>query len=927
MATLDRSLVGRWQRVSCLLDELLQFDEVRRSERLAQLRREDATLAADLGAVLAQRSAVDRDHFLQGSALERFAPPSLEGNVVGSYTLDRQLGHGGMGTVWLAHRSDGRYEARVAIKFLNLARFASGGVERFQCEANALGRLTHPNVARLLDAGITASGQPYLVLDYVEGTAISTWCEMHALDVRARVRLFLEVLAAVAHAHSKLIVHRDLKPSNILVTADGHVKLLDFGIAKLLDSEHWPPSIDPVTQLAGHPFTPDYAAPEQIEEGEITTSTDVYALGVLLYVLLTGRHPTASHGDTPVDRLRSIVETQPPRPSERVARSVAPRSESRTSRSVRALRGDLDTIVLTALKKSPAERYASVEMFHDDLRRYLNHEPIRARADSISYRTTKFVARNRLTVFAAAMVLITTIVSTGVSLWQAREVTRQRDHALELSARNRAVVDFVAGMLTEAAPADEPIRVGDLLERSQSILMSDRMDPDHQAAILGLLSQYFTTSGNPARTEKLLSRAVELTRNSSDNALRAVLLCNRASAAMGLGRPGDARAGIEQGLALAHGDPLATARCLQSRAHFALDTNDPATALESTRQARALLHESALARPDWEADLLADTAQAEYLSGHTAAADRYYAESLATLEGIGRGESASALAVLTGWGNASGITGDYRRALELYDEALRMASRRAIGGQAPPYLLQNRALVLTALGRYAEALPAYDLAIEAANRTGNKLVRMRSIVSRASTYVFMGDVARAERELARVSSEVGRAMPRDSMPAIAILQIQARIAAARGRVAEALAGYSATIDFYDSRHIAVGQLTRSLTLRADAYLQQGSEREALADAQRAVRIARVIQGDKRYSAFTGLALLALARVEQARGEPAASRAAAQEAVPHLSAILGDQHAETIQARAAAVERRHFGAAPRFSGSAFLGRQVAQQGGP
>src|SRR6185295_16007701 len=221
-----------------------------------------------------------------------------------------------MGTVWLAHRSDGRYEARVAVKLLNLALLGPGGIERFRREGNALGRLTHPNIARLMDAGVTHAGQPYLVLEYIDGETINRWCEGRALDVRSRVRLFLDVLDALAHAHSKLILHRDLKPSNILVTPEGQVKLVDFGIAKLLDDESGAAPMAGLTQLAGQAFTPEYAAPEQLQGGEVTSATDVYALGVLLYVLLTGQHPLAGGEQTPLDRLRAIVDTDPRRPSE-----------------------------------------------------------------------------------------------------------------------------------------------------------------------------------------------------------------------------------------------------------------------------------------------------------------------------------------------------------------------------------------------------------------------------------------------------------------------------------------------------------------------------------------------------------------------------------------------------------------------------------
>ena len=226
---------ARWVTLSPLLDELLVLDAAARAERVAQIRRDDPRLADDLSALLSQQAAIEREGFLEGAVPRPAAEPTLAGQVIGSYTLDRLLGQGGMGTVWLAHRSDGRYEARVAVKLLNLALLGPGGIERFRREGSALGRLTHPNIARLIDAGVTQAGQPYLVLDYIDGETINHWCESRSLDVRSRVRLFLDVLAALAHAHSKLILHRDLKPSNILVTPEGQVKLVDFGIAKLLD--------------------------------------------------------------------------------------------------------------------------------------------------------------------------------------------------------------------------------------------------------------------------------------------------------------------------------------------------------------------------------------------------------------------------------------------------------------------------------------------------------------------------------------------------------------------------------------------------------------------------------------------------------------------------------------------------------------------
>jgi len=267
MTSIGRIDKTRWQALSPWLDELLDLDVAQREERLARLRSDDPSLADELAAILAYEAKIERDGFLEGSALDFAAgiAESLAGKRVGAYTLERPLGQGGMGSVWLAGRSDGRFEGKAAIKFLNLALLTRGGPERFQREGNLLARLAHPHIARLIDAGVADGGQPYLVLEYVEGEPIDRWCDAHALDIDARVRLFLDVLAAVGHAHSKLILHRDLKPTNILVAADGQVKLLDFGIAKLIDEASKPAAATEITQLAGHAFTPEYAAPEQVQ--------------------------------------------------------------------------------------------------------------------------------------------------------------------------------------------------------------------------------------------------------------------------------------------------------------------------------------------------------------------------------------------------------------------------------------------------------------------------------------------------------------------------------------------------------------------------------------------------------------------------------------------------------------------------------------
>lgn len=339
-----------------------------------------------------------------------------------------------MGAVWLAERSDGRFQRRAAVKFLSLALAGRGGEQRFKREGSILGRLAHANIAELLDAGVSAEGQPYLVLEHVEGEHIDQYCDEHRLDVNARLRLFLDVLAAVAHAHANLIVHRDLKPSNVLVRNDGQVKLLDFGIAKLLESEEQPAAATMLTQEAGGALTPAYAAPEQIKGEPVTTATDVYALGVLLYLLLTGQHPAGVGTRSAAELVKAIVDTEPTRSSHAVnlakgeaeaAASTAAKRATTPDKLARALRGDLDTIISKALKKNPQERYASVTAFADDIRRYLNHEPISARPDTAVYRAAKFVRRNRFS-FAVAMLALSAIVAgSGIAIYQGR-IAQQR---------------------------------------------------------------------------------------------------------------------------------------------------------------------------------------------------------------------------------------------------------------------------------------------------------------------------------------------------------------------------------------------------------------------------------------------------------------------------------------------------------------------
>ncbi len=432
----------QWQILSPYLDQALALTGAERDLWLDSLRRENAALASQLEALLDEQRAAEREDFLQKGPTLLPTSQGLAGQTIGAYKLISLIGHGGMGSVWLAERSDGRFERRSALKFLNFALVGRGGEERFKREGTILGRLSHPNIAELVDAGVSSTGQPYLVLEYVDGEHIDQYCDRRQLDVEARIRLFLDVLLAVAHAHANLIVHRDLKPSNLLVRKDGQVKLLDFGISKLLEGEGESGEATSITVEGGRAMTPVYAAPEQVTGGAVTTATDIYALGALLYVLLTGQHPARADSRSPADLFKAIVETDPPRPSEVVASSRleavtanAAKRATTPDRLRRRLRGDLDTIVAKALKKNPHERYVSATALAEDLGRHLQHEPISARRDTIPYRAGRFLRRYRVPVAAAALV----VASLSAGLYEAnreRVIAQRRfDQLRQLSNR------------------------------------------------------------------------------------------------------------------------------------------------------------------------------------------------------------------------------------------------------------------------------------------------------------------------------------------------------------------------------------------------------------------------------------------------------------------------------------------------------------
>jgi serine/threonine-protein kinase len=442
---------AHWPAISALLDEALNLSPAERAQWLESLVGEHAAHREALRTLLAHQAEVETGDFLSTlprlDAKHAVAPPSgpTAGSSVGAYRLIAEIGQGGMGTVWLAERSDGLVNRRVALKLPRMV-WGDSFAERLSREREILATLEHEHIARLYDAGVDAQGRPFLAMEHVDGEPIDAYCHKQDLLVRERIALLLQVMAAVGHAHARLVVHRDLKPSNILVTWDAKVKLLDFGIAQLLEGDSTRRSA--LTELTGRALTLDYASPEQIRGEPMGTGGDVYALGVVAFEVLAGTRPYRLKRGSPAEIEEAIASAEPRLASE-AAISPALRKQ---------LRGDLDAILNRALKKSVDDRYPSVEAFAQDLKRHLRGEPVLARPDSPRYRAGKFIRRNRLAVTMTAALAVSVVAGGTLSVWQAMAARRQEDLASAEAVRQRAVRDLYVEAMTRLSVmgAEEP---------------------------------------------------------------------------------------------------------------------------------------------------------------------------------------------------------------------------------------------------------------------------------------------------------------------------------------------------------------------------------------------------------------------------------------------------------------------------------------
>jgi len=503
-------MTERWDTIDRLFAEALEQPAPERTRFVIQASAGDDAVA---GEVLALLRSHEEAPLILGESATAYAEPLLESVAgewteavpgerwVGPYRLLREIGRGGMGSVYLAHRDD-QFRRQVALKLVKRGMDTDEVLHRFRYERQILAALEHPNIARLYDGGVADDGLPYLVMEYVEGRPITAYCEAEGLGLEARLTLFRTVCQAVQFAHQNLVVHRDVKPSNILVTADGTPKLLDFGIAKLLGTDASEPA--PHTRTGVRILTPEYAAPEQIRGGAITTATDVYGLGVLLYELLAGSRPIRLEGKGPYEAEQAVLEEEPVRPS---AAATTPK------RLRRRLRGDLDSIALKALEKDPGRRYQSAQELVDDLDRHLAGLPVRARRHTVGYRFRSYVRRHRTGLATAAAFL--GLVAGFAVLYNLR-VTRERDRARAEAAKATATTAFVTGLFRGADPDETPgdtLNVFELLQRgARRLTPAEVGEPEVLATLQSTLGHLYLELGDYPQATPLLDSAVVLRR-------------------------------------------------------------------------------------------------------------------------------------------------------------------------------------------------------------------------------------------------------------------------------------------------------------------------------------------------------------------------------------------------------------------------------
>ncbi len=931
----------RWQRLAPLLDEALDLPPTARAAFLDVTcvgpdGTPDAALRTDLENLLAADE--EAGDFLDDSAadwaatvledIERAtAEPTLGvGEQVGPYRIVRAHGQGGMGTVYLAERADGQFEQQVALKLIRPGMGRHEILRRFLQERQILARLQHPNIARLLDGGITESGQPYFAMEFVDGEPITDYCDTRRLDLDERLHLFRAVAEAVAYAHRNLVVHRDLKPSNILVTTEGDgpptVKLLDFGIAKLL---HETDSEDTLieTRAGLQVMTPEYAAPEQVRGDPVTTATDIYALGVALYELLTGHRPYYFERRSPAEIERVVCEQEPERPSAVVGRTQSVRLADGTmdtltpsavaaaratpeNRLRRRLSGDLDTILLKALRKEPHRRYASAEVLVDDLRRYQAGHPVMARKETVGYRVGKFVQRHRMGVATTLVVVGLIVAGLMGTMTQTRAAAREAE-------RTAAVKDFLVSLFELSDPAEGPgpeVSAQDLLTQGTARVEDELAgEPALQAEMMTVLGNIYVKQGNFEQAQSLLERALALRRSvyGPENAEVAASL--HALGELALDRSDFAAAEQQSRAALAmrqkvlgahHPDVAVTmgqlALALLRKGQY--DEAEPLfrEALVISRAHHGYTHREV-------ADLLNDFVLLRRAQGRYDDAERLARESLALYRMLLGDDH---LTTATAMNNLATVLRDQDKLDEaeaLYRQVLAINQKRL--GEDHPYIAtvtNNLASILIERGAYDEAEGLLQRVMALDLRKFGPKHRYIALVQRhlAEVNLARGDLGEAEW-LAGNSLALNRELFGDRHPSVGEGYVTlANVLQARGAFEEAAPLYQRGLDALratlppDHPDIAAALLGQGRLMVAEGRLV---EAEPLLQESLRIRQATFGEGDPRTAearTALGICLMQFGRYE-------AARPLLVSACDILLAKRGDAHPLTRQALAALSE--------------------------
>ncbi len=904
MPAFDRA---RWKTLEPFVDDALSLTGAAREQWLEALRVSDAGIAAELDALFAGATSLSRDdvlHRAQIDALLLSLQTDRRGEVIGAWTLDRSLGVGGMGTVWLAHRSDGRFEGVAAVKLLNVTVTTPESLRRFQQEGTVLARLSHPNIAKLLDAGVSASGQPYLVLEYVDGERIDTYCDSRAADAAARIALMITVLGALADAHGKLIVHRDLKPHNILVTKEGIPKLLDFGIAKLLEND----TEDDMTTPGARAMTIAWAAPEQVLGAAITTATDVYAAGAMLYRLLSGHHPTAHGALTQAEFLHGALEGETLALSEAVT-STRFRSQQEVTATAASLgstptalarryRGDLDNILARSLKRDPAERYASAAAMAEDLQRSLDHRPIRARPDSFGYRLTRFVRRNRAAVALGSAALLAVVGSAGVAISQARDATRQRDIAVLEATNALATSDFQKFLISQVGA--EPITLRQLLERGERMLSRYDAPPSVTAELLLQIQDRYYELDDSASVARVLTRVDSIARATRDPAILADVAYGKAHAQTRFGRVETADSLAREGrrwfAQVRSPSASQTASALLVEADIASVRHHPDSAVALLRQASRTLEDAGLASTVQYINTLASLAVVEHEREDYRSASISYGRLLPLYARSGQDSTISAIIAQHNEAFALQLLGEVATGDSLLQDDLRRIGGVDPSGEIPRPLVITSANSAILMHRFDEGIALWRRLLPNASpfiaqRAWTGIARSNALAGRPR------EATTAMQEFQRANATLPKPNTRDSLVLEGLLKL------ASGNPIGALADFDTLV----ARRLPMRESTDMDTVlvrlwRAEAAVAAGNGGRGLTLAREAEVTAARDSVSPHRSGYYGRALLLESEALELTGDRTAARRRAELAMEPLTTGFGANHPVVRRAQARLTKR-------------------------